>query len=88
MLTVRREQLEDVAAAREVNRRALGQAQEAKLVDRPRQKCPEGLSLAAVDGDDVIGHILFTPVIMDADGRAVEGMGQGPMAVLARHGRR
>jgi putative acetyltransferase len=37
--------------------------------------------LVAVD-DAVVGHILFTPVVVESAGRRVVGMGLAPMAVL------
>jgi putative acetyltransferase len=63
-----------------VNERAFGQPAEASLVDRLRDNCPTALSLVA-DDNGIVGHILFTPVIVEAPDRKVVGMGLAPMAV-------
>lgn len=80
MTTIRFERAEDAAAVRGVNEQAFGQPTEANLVERLRQTCDAALSLVAVD-DGVVGHILFTPVVVESDGRRIVGMGLGPMAV-------
>lgn len=77
MIEIREERPEDVAAVRAVNTEAFGQPDEAALVDELRANCDDVVSLVAVDGDEVVGHILFTPAtIGDA-----HGMGLAPMAV-------
>jgi putative acetyltransferase len=86
--TIRFESPEDAAAVRIVNERAFGQPTEANLVDRLREICDTALSLVA-DDSGVIGHILFTPVVVDSTARRVVGMGLAPMAVVPerqRHG--
>jgi putative acetyltransferase len=67
---------------RSVNELAFGQATEADLVVRLQQACTGSLSLVAEDDDGVVGHILFTPVLVESAGRRVVGMGLAPMAVL------
>ena len=79
-MSIRAETPADSARVREINELAFGQPAEATLVDRLREHCTEALSLVAED-DGVIGHILFTPVVIDSDGRRVIGMGLAPMAV-------
>jgi putative acetyltransferase len=81
MITIRPETLEDATRIRHVNELAFGQPAEADLVERLRQACPDSVSLVAED-DDVVGHILFTPVVVESTGRRVLGMGLAPMAVL------
>ena len=70
-----------------VNQLAFGQPAEADLVDRLRETGAEFLSLVAED-DTVVGHILFTPVIIEDRGHRVVGMGLAPMAVLPDRQRR
>ncbi|HEU4558399.1 MAG TPA: N-acetyltransferase [Longimicrobium sp.] len=86
-ILVREEQPGDVAAIAEINRQAFGGNTEADLVDLLRQSCPERVSLVAVLGKEVVGHILFTPTIADAGKDSIEGMGLAPMAVLPQHQR-
>jgi putative acetyltransferase len=82
-MTIRIERPGDAAQVRRVNELAFGQSLEADLVERLRRACAdESLSLIAEDPHDgVVGHILFTPVVIE-NGRRVAGMGLGPMAVL------
>ena len=81
MIAIRPETIEDAAQVRHVNELAFAQPAEADLVEKLRQASPDALSLVAVD-DDVVGHILFTPVVVESVGRRVLGMGLAPMAVL------
>lgn len=81
MITIRLERPDDAAGVRRVNELAFGQADEADLVERLRQACRDSLSLVAED-DVVVGHILFTPVVVECAPRPVLGMGLAPMAVL------
>jgi putative acetyltransferase len=85
---VREEQPEDISAIRAVNEKAFGQPQEASVVDKLRQNCPGVLSLVAVIGDQVVGHILFSPAVIESGGRTIEGAGLAPMSVLPEHQRR
>ena len=87
MITIRQEQPQDLKTIREVNRRAFGQTQEADLVDKLRQNCHELLSLVALRQNEVVGHILFTPVTIESAARTVRGMGLAPMAVLPEYQR-
>lgn len=79
-MTIRIERPEDAALVRHVNELAFGQPLEARLVEKLRQACTDSLSLVAEDGD-VVGHILFTPVVVESSGRRIVGMGLAPMAV-------
>jgi putative acetyltransferase len=65
----------------DINLRAFGRADEARLVDRLREEADPFISLVAEDGDRaIVGHILFTPVIVGES--TVRAAGLGPMAVL------
>ena len=87
MIVIRQEQPQDLKTIREVNRRAFGQTQEADLVDKLRQNHRDLLSLVAVIQNEVVGHILFTPVTIESAARTVRGMGLAPMAVLPEYQR-
>jgi putative acetyltransferase len=80
-MTIRPEKAADTSEVRRVHELAFGQPVEADLVDRLRDACADALSLVAED-QVVVGHILFTPVIVESAGRQVVGMGLAPMAVL------
>jgi len=77
-IEIREEQTGDAEAIRRVSTEAFGQPQEAQLVDALRNDCSDLLSLVAVDGQDIVGHILFSPAFLGD----VEGMGLAPMAVI------
>lgn len=81
MITIRPEVPDDVSRVRHVNELAFGQPAEADLVEKLRNACIDSLSLVAED-EAVVGHILFTPVVVESAGRRVLGMGLAPMAVL------
>jgi len=81
VITIRPERPEDASRVRHVNEFAFGQPAEADLVERLQQACHDSLSLVAED-DAVVGHVLFTPVVVESVGRRVVGMGLAPMAVL------
>ncbi|MBN1235330.1 MAG: N-acetyltransferase [Methanotrichaceae archaeon] len=81
MIIIREERKKDREAIRAVNEKAFGQPAEASIVDKLRKSCPALLSLVALDGDEVVGHILFSPAKIEGDSKAIEGMGLAPMAV-------
>ena len=87
-VAIRDERPDDVAAVRRVNELAFGQPQEADLVEALRRACPDLLSLVALDGDELVGHILFSPATIDGADGARRGMGLAPMAVLPARQRR
>jgi len=82
MVTIRPEQPGDVAAVRQINETAFGQPTEASIVDALRDACPDVVSLVAVEGDQILGHIFFSPVTVDCGQAVTRGMGLAPMAVL------
>ena len=81
-MTLRSEQPGDEAAIARVNDAAFGQADESRIIDAIRQAGRSNISLVAVDGSEVVGHILFTPVVVESAEPPVGVMGLGPMAVL------
>ncbi|MBU0741778.1 N-acetyltransferase [bacterium] len=80
-MLIRPEQPADIPAVRLINELAFAQPDEADLVDRLRLTCPDALSLVAEDDAQVVGHILFTPARIEAEGQTIVGMGLAPMAV-------
>ena len=86
-ITVRREKPEDADQVRRVNELAFGRPHEAALVDAVRGSA-DTLSLVAVLGQQVVGHILFTAVWIERTDRTTAAVGLGPMAVLPEHQRR
>lgn len=82
MIEIREEKQEDYDEVRMVNEQAFGQPEEGRIVDKLRETCKEVVSLVAVSNNEVVGHIFFSPVTIDIEGRSIKGMGLAPMAVL------
>jgi len=87
MYIVRREQPQDISKIREVNKRAFGQEQEALIVDKLRKNCNNILSLVAIADDQVVGHILFSPAVIEGEHERLLGSGLAPVAVLPEYQR-
>lgn len=81
MVTIRRERPEDSPAIRRLLAEAFGKEDEARLVDVLRRRRAITLSLVAVRSDQVVGHILFSPVTVNSEGSSFNALGLGPMAV-------
>jgi putative acetyltransferase len=79
LIEIREERPDDVAAVRNLNRRAFGQDQESNIVDALRANGAALLSLVATVNDQVVGHIMYSPLTV---GDNVSGAALGPMAVL------
>ncbi|MHC4265625.1 MAG: GNAT family N-acetyltransferase [Planctomycetota bacterium] len=88
MIEIRQEQPEDIPAIRIINELAFGQPQEANIIDNLRENCPDVLSLVAVQEGQIIGHILFSPAVIENDEDQVHGMGLAPMAVIPDYQRK
>jgi putative acetyltransferase len=84
---IREENPQDASAVRELNRLAFGGDDEALLVDALRAAGAVTLSLVACVEGAIVGHILFSPVVIDTDHDRTPAVGLGPMCVLATHQR-
>lgn len=82
MLIVRDETPSDRDAVRVVNERAFGGAAEADLVDALREGARPHVSLVAESEGRVVGHIFFSPVVIESVSGASEAFALGPMGVL------
>lgn len=80
-MQIRPETPADEAGVRAVHLAAFDGPDEAALVDRLRGSTYPYVSLVAVDKGRIVGHILFTPVLLPGHPRA-RLMGLAPMAVL------
>ena len=80
-VTIRPERPEDIPLTHAINERAFGQLDEAVLVDAVRARGERIIFLVAVDGERLVGHILFTPVTIHAPDRVREAVGLAPLAV-------
>jgi putative acetyltransferase len=83
LIEIREEEPGDIAAIRDLNRRAFEQDQEGNIVDALRANGAVLLSLVATLNGRVVGHIMYSPNIV----ASVTGAALGPMAVLPEHPR-
>jgi putative acetyltransferase len=81
VIVIRHEKPEDITLIYSVHEQAFKRDAEARLADKLRQACADHLSLVADDNGTIVGHILFTPVLIKND-KVIQGMGLAPMAVL------
>ena len=82
-IDIRDEETRDVRAIREVNRLAFDGDLEGGIVDALRDHGVLMLSLVAAAGDEVVGHIAYSPLAVND----VAGAALGPMAVQPGHQR-
>ncbi|MEM1059913.1 MAG: N-acetyltransferase [Verrucomicrobiota bacterium] len=86
MTTIRTEEPRDAAAIRALNEKVFGRRDEADLIERLREDCPGLLSMVAEQEGKLVGHVLFSPVVLETPGEKDDllGMGLAPLAVNSR----
>jgi putative acetyltransferase len=85
---IREEAPGDVAAIHRLNTAAFETEAEAKLVDALRAADVLLLSLVAEADGEIVGHIAFSPVVVDSAQSRSQGVGLAPMAVAPAYQRR
>ncbi|UCC41843.1 MAG: N-acetyltransferase [Candidatus Aminicenantes bacterium] len=83
MMIIRPEKKKDYKAIQEINELAFGGRAEVVLIEALRKSdsfIPE-LCLVAVQKGEVIGHILFSPIVIKSKERVVSALALAPMAV-------
>lgn len=86
-VSIRPERAGDRAAIHQILAAAFPTAAEADLVDRLRDVVTAKVSLVAEVDGVVVGHILFTPVILRDGASRQHAVGLAPMAVHPEHQR-
>ena len=81
MVSIRHEKPEDIPFIYSVHEQTFKRDAEAKLTDKLREACTDCLSLVADDNGSIVGHIMFSPVLIKKE-KIISGMGLAPMAVL------
>ena len=87
-ITIRPERPGDEPEIGKVLRLAFGQEDEELLVGQLRADGQGTLSLAAVEGDRIVGHVLFCPLTVRTLHGPTEALALAPLAVLPSHQRR
>lgn len=78
---IRPEALGDVPAIADVTDQAFGGPAESLLIERLRAAGAATVSLVAERGPEVVGHILFSPMVIEGPNGDAEALGLAPMAV-------
>ena len=84
-ITIRAEKNTDKEAIWEVNREAFGGEDEANLVDTLRDSGCVYISLVAELDNQIVGHILYTPVTLSENKSSLKLIGLAPMSVLSQY---
>lgn len=84
-IIIRPETPADAAAVYAVEAAAFGRSAEAELVQKLQQDGVYTISLVALRGDELVGHILFSPVTVKNDDNAFTAVALGPLAVSPQH---
>jgi putative acetyltransferase len=77
-MVVRQEAGGDEAAIRALHREAFGSDTEADLVDELRDEGSVVLSLVADDGGEIVGHVLYSRLIVDGAPSGVSSLAPMP----------
>jgi len=80
-MRIRAERPTDIPDVHRINEAAFASRSEAALVDVLREEAPDVISLVAEDDDALVGHIMLSPVRVEA-ARDIRAMGLAPMAVI------
>jgi putative acetyltransferase len=86
-VNIRSELPDDIAKIRKVNEAAFDTNAEADLVEGLREADAISLSLVAILKKIIVGHILFSPVVIESKDSILHVVGLGPMSVLPEHQR-
>jgi len=65
-----------------VHREAFGRVEEAEIARRLHARGDIGVSLVALEGDEIVGHVFASPVAVDGRSFPRTPMGLGPVGVL------
>lgn len=84
MFLIRDEDPNDCDAIRKLNQMAFQGDQESQLVDDLRRDGAVILSLVAVEDDKVVGHILFSDLLIEIESAVLSALALAPMAVAPR----
>ncbi|QDV76104.1 GNAT family N-acetyltransferase [Botrimarina mediterranea] len=83
-IRLRNEAPDDLDAIRRLNEAAFPTPAEGRLVDLLREAGRLTLSIVAVAGDQIVGHVALSPITVDG---SVAGLGLAPLAVDAAYRR-
>ncbi len=88
MLIIRQETHEDIAIIRYINEQAFDGIVEADIVEKLRYRGGLTISLVAMQDNEVVGHIAFSPVKVESEHSSFEAIALAPMAILPSYQRK
>ena len=88
MLIIRPETPEDADSIGYVNEQAFGQESESELIEKLRNRGVLTISLVALQDGETVGHIAFSPVVIESGLSSFEAIALAPMAVLPAYQRK
>ena len=74
----------DDAAVRRLNDDAFGSPYDSRLIEDLRAAGLDAVEFVAVEGDAIVGHILFSVLATTIDRRAMPALALAPMAATTR----
>lgn len=86
-MIIREEKNTDKESTWKINQEAFAGVEEANLVNALRDSGCPSISLVAEVDNEVVGHILFTPVTLSENKTGLRLIGLAPMAVLRKYQR-
>ena len=87
-LILRREQPAERAAIRSLNEAAFGRRDESDLIDRLRTEGAVLASFVAEHDERIVGHILFSRMLIETTAVPISAVALAPMAVMPEQQRR
>ncbi len=82
LIVIRPEAPEDVDSIHYVNKQAFGQENESELIKKIRNRGALIISLVAIQDGEIVGHIAFSPAVIESGISNFEAIALAPMAVL------
>jgi putative acetyltransferase len=72
----------DGPAIRTIHLLAFNTCQEADLVEKLRSHSAIRLSVVAEEDGAIVGHVMYSPVVLGEGAASIQGLGLGPISVL------
>lgn len=85
---IRKAEAADLPAIRKIHDAAFGGPGEGKLVADLTADGLDTLSLVAIEDEAVVGHVLFSPLLVEVGGKAIRALALAPLGIAPAYQRR
>ncbi len=85
---IRKAEAADLPAIRKIHDAAFGGPGEGRLVADLAADGLDTLSLVAIEDEAVVGHVLFSPLLVEVDGKAIRALALAPLGIAPAYQRR